>query len=150
MPTVFAIAKSANPGAADDVEAPFVICRTTPVRSAFTPSVATSGVTPSQVIAMPLTRPDATQARTTIPSAPHSRLSLPFGNLVTMIVVRVIIPATERSRPRCWTTSVWPIAAVARIAANGSVERSALPPTLPEASSGLTAKSSAVATQIAE
>ena len=115
-----------------------------------TPSVATSGVTPSQVIAMPLTRPEATQARTTSPSAPHSRLSLPFGNLVTMIVVRVIIPATERSRPRCWTTSVWPIAAVARIAANGSVERSALPLTLPEASSGLTAKSSAVATQIAE
>src|SRR5436305_14876322 len=40
--------------------------------------------------------------------------------------------------------------AMARIAANGSVERSALLLTLPDAISGLTANSSAVATQIAE
>src|SRR5207237_8964788 len=84
IPKVFAIAKSANPGAADEVEAPFVICRTTPVRRAFTPSVATSGVTPTQVIATPLTTPDATQARTTSPTARRSRPSLPVGNRVTI------------------------------------------------------------------
>ena len=70
------------------------------------------------------------------------------GYFVTMIVVSVIIPGTDRSRPRCWITSVWPIDAIARMAANGSIERSALLLTLPVASSGLTAKRSAVASQI--
>ena len=112
------------------------------------PSVATSGVIPSWVTARPLIVPEATQASTTSPIAAGSLLSAPFGYFVTMIVVSVIIPGTDRSRPRCWITSVWPIAAIARIAANGSIERSAVLLTLPVASSGLTAKRSAVASQI--
>ena len=65
-------------------------------------------------------------------------------------VVRRIIPGTVRSRPRCWITSVCPIAATASIDANGSIERRALLVRLLEASSGLIANSSAVATQTAE
>ena len=42
------------------------------------------------------------------------------------------------------------MAAIARIAANGSIDSSAVLPSEPEASRGLTAKSTAVATQIAE
>ena len=50
-----------------------------------------------------------------------------------MIVASVIIPGTDRSSPRCCTTNVWPIPAMARMAANGSVDSSALLLTLPEA-----------------
>ena len=67
-----------------------------------------------------------------------------------MTVVSRIMPGTVRSRPRCWITSVWPIAAIASIDANGSIESSALPVRLLDANSGLTANSSAVANQIAE
>ena len=67
-----------------------------------------------------------------------------------MTVESRIMPGTVRSRPRCWITSVCPIAAIASIAANGSIESSALLVRLLEASSGLIANSSAVATQIAE
>jgi hypothetical protein len=132
------------------VAAPLVIWSTTPVSNALTPRVATSGVIPSCVIASPLTRPETMHATATRPSAVGSFDSLPLGYLVTMIVASVIIPATERSSPRCWMTSVWPIAAIARIAANGSVESRALRLSLPGASSGLTRNSNAVATQIAE
>ena len=78
------------------------------------------------------------------------RSSWPFGIRVTRIVDSVIIPGTDRSRPRCWMTSVCPMPAIARMAANGSIESNALRLTLPLASSGLTANSTAVATQIAE
>src|SRR5579862_7880088 len=67
-----------------------------------------------------------------------------------MIVVSVIIPGTDRSSPRCWITSVWPMLAIASTAANGSMESSALWLSLPGASSGPMAKSRAVASQIAE
>ena len=62
-------------------------------------------------------------------------------------VLSRIMPGTERSSPRCWITSVCPIAAIASIAAKGSIDSSALLCRLLDASSGLNANISAVATQ---
>src|SRR3954470_891758 len=150
MPSVFSRAKRARAGGAAAVEAPLVIWKTTPCSSALTPSVATSGVILNHVTATPLISPEATQASRIRAKASGRRSSWPFGTLVTMIVVNVIIPGTERSSPRCWITSVWPMPAIARMAANGSMESRALWLTLPGASRGLTANSTAVATQMAE
>ncbi len=150
MPNVLSSEKSASPGGAAEVEAPLVIWKITPCNSALTPSVATSGVIEKYVMAMPLTSPEAMQASRITPIAFQSRSSCPSGIRVTRIDDSVIIPGTERSRPRCWMTSVWPMPAIARMAANGSIESKALRLTLPLASSGLTANSTAVATQIAE
>src|SRR5919204_3007129 len=66
-----------------------------------------------------------------------------------MTAASEIAPGTEKSRPPCWITSVCPIEAMIRNAANGSMESSADSPRLPEAMSGLTQKSTASATQMA-
>ena len=118
------------------------------MRSALTPSVAMSGVTPKRVTAMPLTRPAAAQASTTTPRAGTRSPASSLGMTVTRTVAREIIPGIDRSRPRCWTTSVCPIDAIARIDAFASVAATTLTSRLPRAKSGLTRKRIAVAGQI--
>ena len=110
MPSVLSSAKLASPGGAAAVEAPLVIWKTTPCSSALTPSVATSGVIPNRVIGDAADESRGDAGEDDEPDASGSRSSWPFGTRVTMIVVSVIIPGTERSSPRCWMTSVWPIA----------------------------------------
>ena len=73
---------------------------------------------------------------------------LPFGTWVTRTTVSEMKPGTDRSMPRCWTTSVWPTAARMSTAANGHSAASALPPRLFGWKIALTAKSSPVATQM--
>ena len=73
---------------------------------------------------------------------------LPLGMWVTRTTVSEMKPGTERSMPRCWTTSVWPTAARMSTAANGQSEASALPPRLLGWKTALSAKTRPVATQM--
>ena len=77
-----------------------------------------------------------------------SREELPFGMWVTSTTVSEMNPGTDRSIPRCWTTSVWPTAASISTAANGQSAARALAPRLPGWKIALSANSSPVATQI--
>ena len=63
-------------------------------------------------------------------------------------IVSEIIPGTERSIPPCWTTRVWPIAAIASTAANGSMPSSAECRTLSGSKMRLRMNRAAVASQI--
>src|SRR3954452_15215907 len=65
-----------------------------------------------------------------------------------MMTVSDIIPGTDRSMPPCCTTSVCPIAAIARIAATGSIPSNEEWLTLSGCRILLTMKSATVATQI--
>jgi hypothetical protein len=113
-----------------------------------TARVATSGVTWKRVIAMPQMRPEIMpEPIATTAHWKRSALS-PAGNLVTKTAASEMTPGTVRSRPPCWITSVWPIAAIARMDANESTLSSELAETLPVARKGLTMNRMAVAGQI--
>ena len=106
MITVFGIpaswrARSARaPAWRTAVAAPLVIWSTTPVSSAFTPSVATSGVIPKRVIAMPADEPRGDAGERRRGRSPRAASpSSPFGYFVTMIVVSVIIPGDRQVEP---------------------------------------------------
>src|SRR5690348_5823512 len=77
-----------------------------------------------------------------------SLLPLPLGMWVTRTTVSEMKPGTDRSMPRCWTTSVWPTAARMSTAAKGHSAASALPPRLFGWKIALSAKISPVATQM--
>ena len=85
---------------------PPVTCSTVPMKIALEPSVATSGVIPSRVTARPLMRPPASPAPTTTASARGSMLESAPGTVTTRTAPSEKSPATERSRPPCWITSV--------------------------------------------
>ena len=63
----------------------------------------------------------------------------PAGYLVTTTAASEMTPGTLRSSPPCWTTSVWPRAASARMPAKHDTVRMELCDTLPGATSRLTA-----------
>src|SRR5437764_1831838 len=74
--------------------------------------------------------------------------ALPLGMWVTRTTVSEMNPGTDRSMPRCCTTSVWPTAARMSTAANGHSAASALLPRLFGWKMALTANSSPVAAHI--
>src|SRR3954468_3145567 len=127
---------------------PWVTWSTVPTSTAFIPSVATSEVIPRRVTSRPLSSPAArpTPSTTTRPRA--SLPGSPPGTTVTSTTPSEKVPGTDRSRPPCWMTRVWPMAAMARIPAKGSIACSALLESEPCATIGLTAKSRIVAVQI--
>ena len=82
------------------------------------PIVVTSGGTCKNVTISPVTAPiaaptasDATIQKITVPGS-----VLPSGSLVTTTAQNDMMPAVERSRPRCWITRCWPIDGMARMA----------------------------------
>src|SRR3954470_15773790 len=93
---------------------PWVTWSTVPTSTAFIPSVATSEVIPRRVTSRPLSSPAArpTPSTTTRPRA--SLPGSPPGTTVTSTTPSEKVPGTDRSRPPCWMTSVWPMAAVTR------------------------------------
>ena len=103
-----------------------------PSISEFMPMVVTSELTRSSATRAPLTAPtpspiasaSATKAR--VSGTPASEL----GSAETMTAANDMMPATDRSSPRCWITRCWPIDATARIAKNGSIDCSALTETV--------------------
>ena len=143
-PVVRPTAKLPSSGGTAFVEVPLV-WRTTPFIKAFTASVATSGVIVNRVIAMPATRPEACRASAMTPSTGEQRVvarpvfrdehrgsemtPAPRGRAALLDHQRL----SDRSdrQDRC----------------ERQLESNALWPTLPDASSGLTANSSPVATR---
>ena len=95
-------------------------------------SVATKGVTLKRVIAMPQIVPDTSPAPMAAAIQGISAASAPAGNFVTRTAASEMTPATLRSRPPCWMTNVWPIAAMARIDANRAPSASSCPIRCPE------------------
>ena len=81
-------------------------------------------------------------------TAGNSSEFTPSGLCVTMTIASDIPPATERSIPPCWTTSIWPRPATARTDAIGSIPDSDVPDTLDGAKIALTMKSRIVALPI--
>ena len=93
----------------------------------------------------PLSRP-APSANTIATRIAGTSLPLsPSGMCVTVMTVMEITPATDRSIPPCWITSIWPRPATASTEAIGSMPRSAVPETLDGAARALTTNSSTVA-----
>ena len=70
------------------------------------------------------------------------------GSAVARTAAKAIWPGTDRSSPRCCTTSVSPAETIASTAAYGSMLSSAALPMLPGATSGLMTNKVTVAIQI--
>ncbi len=85
---------------------PPVTWRTVPMKRALAPSVATNGVIRRRVTARPLSRPPAKPTPSTTASASGSWAESPPGTVTTSTAPSEKRPATERSRPPCWITSV--------------------------------------------
>src|SRR5580704_370602 len=138
MPNSRPTAKLLSAEGTDSVEVPLVTYNTVPYSNALTASVATSGVTKNRVIASPQINPETTpDARA--PPIHRARAELsPAGNFVTKNAAKEMTQGTLRTRPPCWTTSVWPTAAVARIEAKQRTVSMAPADTLPGATTRLT------------
>ncbi len=113
-------------------ENPLVTYMVIPSISEFMPMVVTSELTRSSATNAPFTAPtpspiasaSATKAR--VSGAPASEL----GNAETLTAENDMMPATDRSSPRCWITRCWPIEATARTAKNGNINWRALTETV--------------------
>ncbi len=148
MPRVLASANFVRTaGAVDGV--PLARKKTVPSKSAFMPRVATSGANRNTVTMNPLIRPTMPGPTTPRITASQTGQPSPCGSALERTAPRAIIPGTDRSRPRCWITRVWPAAAMARTDANGSMLSSGAVPRLPGAMSGLRTNRMIVAIQIA-
>ena len=85
------------------------------------------GVILSIVTAIPLISPAISTAASAIRIASNNLPESPPAWPQTTTAERVIEPTTEKSIPPCWITRYWPTAAIARIAAKGSIKRIAEP-----------------------
>ena len=74
----------------------------------------------------PLSRPAPIAKPIAMTTAAPSRALSPSGSWVTMTTASETPPATDRSMPPCWTTSIWPRPAIASTAANGTMPTIAL------------------------
>ena len=97
------------------------------------------------MIAVPQMNPETTPDASAAPIHRASAALSPAGNFVTKTAAKEMTPGTLRSRPPCWTTSVCPIAAVARIEAKQRTVNRAPADTLPGATTKLTTQRSTVA-----
>ncbi len=79
------------------------------------------GVTVKNDTAIPFTIPIRMATAATRTNASAMLLPCSYENLLTSSAETVIVPGRDRSIPRCMTTSVWPIAAMARIPAKGNM-----------------------------
>src|SRR5689334_17327471 len=108
-----------------------------------------SGVMRSFVAARPTTRPDNTPTAATRRIATRRPLWWVDGYWLITTVDSPITPTTEKSMPRCWITNIWPIDAIAKMLANGSIDSSEAPDR-PPGIAALTTKRRAVANQMTE
>ena len=146
MPRVRVMAKAASAGGAP-LGTPSDTISATPNSTALTPMVVTRAGTRKRVMNSPLTSPAANPipTATAIHAASSARDAPADGSLVTITAAKDMIPATEISRPRCWITRCWPMAAIARMATKGNSDRKALADTVLGAMTAPTAISSTVA-----
>ncbi len=106
---------------------PLEMTRVNAISTALTPMVATSAGTRSNATMIPLTTPEPTpikSASRTHPVVCHAE-ACGDGNTVTITAASEMAPPTDRSKPRCWMMTCWPIEASARIAMNGNMDKNA-------------------------
>src|SRR5579864_525972 len=123
--------------------------RAQPISSALTASVATSGVIATREMSAPLTIPTIPPTQTVKMTARTMELNANPVLAITMPAIETI-PIADMSSPRCWMTSVWPVATIARIPAKGSMARIEPRVIVPGAMMELHTKSRISPTQIHE
>ena len=127
---------------------PSETANTTAVSRVLVPSVATIGLSPRTATSTPLAIPAARTTTRANSTAPSSRSVWPWAVCVVMTTTTETAPATDRSMPACWMTSVWPRATIARTEANGSMPSRAPRLTLLDANTALHTNSRTLAAVI--
>src|SRR6266702_1828936 len=123
--------------------------RAQPISSALTASVATSGVIATREMSAPLMIPTIPPTQTVNMTARTTELNANPVLAMTMPASETM-PMADMSSPRCWMTSVCPVATIARMPANGSMARIEPRVIVPGATMELHTKSRISPTQIHE
>ena len=88
------------------------------------PIVATIAFRRRRPTITPFTIPAAIAQQTAKSTAGRTLALSPAGMWVEMTTASETPPATDRSNPPCWTTSIWPRPTMTRMAAKGRLPAS--------------------------